>query len=119
MKSRTLRVRLPSRFSRIFIHPGGQSRGSQEAQAVIQAHLQAGDYKYEEYRINRHILVGKMKDRLIVIAWEPNGRKREAAWKRLRGEVVRHLLPVLRGRTAQRDPSAPINKYSQNGRRRL
>ncbi len=91
----------------------------QEAQDEIQEHGQRRDHKYDEYRINRNILVGKMKDRLIAIALEPNGRKREAAWNRLRGELVRNLVPVRRGRTAPRDKSAKANKYAQNRRRCL
>lgn len=91
----------------------------QEAQDEIQEHGQRRDHKYDEYRIHRNILVGKMKDRLIAIVLEPNGRKREAAWNRLRGELVRNLVPVRRGRTAPRDKSAKANKYAQNRRRCL
>ena len=91
----------------------------QDAQAEIQERLDPDTHKYVDYRINRNILIGKMKDRLIAIALEEDSRKREAAWNRLRGELMRNILPVRRGRSAPRNKSAKANKYAPNRRRCL
>lgn len=91
----------------------------QEAQAEIPERRDPDHHKYSEYRINRNVLIGKMKDRLIAMALEENGRKREAAWNRLRGELIRNILPVRRGRSAPRNKSAKANKYAPNRRRCL
>ncbi len=91
----------------------------QEAQVEIQERLNPANHKYVDYHINRNILVGKMKDRLIAIALEEDGQKREAAWHRLRGELMRNILPVRRGRSAPRNKSAKANKYAPNRRRCL
>ena len=91
----------------------------QDAQAEIQERLNPDNHKYVDYRINRNILIGKMKDRLIAIALEEDGQKREAAWHRLRDELMRNILPVRRGRSAPRTKSAKTNKYAPNRRRCL
>ena len=67
----------------------------QDAQAEIPARIDPNTHKYVDYRINRNILIGKMKDRLIAIALEEDGRKREAAWNRLRGSTRRKRRAIL------------------------
>ncbi|MDA8205747.1 MAG: hypothetical protein M0Z36_06745, partial [Thermaerobacter sp.] len=74
---------------------------------------------YTEYRINRNILAGTIKTRLIKAVLEPDPDKRETAFQRVIHQVQRALIPVRRGRTAPRHKGKKANKYSQNRRRCL
>ena len=76
-------------------------------------------YKYREYRINRNVLVGTIKNRLIKALLEPDGAQRDQAFQRIVRHVQRALIPVRRGRTASRHKGKKANKYSQNRRRPL
>lgn len=76
-------------------------------------------YKYQEYRINRNVLVGTMKNRLIQALLEPDGQHRDQAFQRIVRRVQRALIPVRRGRAAPRHKGKKANKYSQNRRRPL
>lgn len=90
-----------------------------EAQAAAAERIQASPHKYEEYHINRNLLVGKMKDRLIRILLEDDAAKREAAFQRLVHQLQRNVIPVRPGRTAPRNKRPRRNKYPPNRRRCL
>ena len=93
----------------------------EDAEAAAQERLRnsSHSYKYEEYRVNRNLLVGTIKHRLIKALLEPDGAQREQAFHRLIQHIQRALIPVRRGRTAPRDKRKRANKYSQNRRRSL
>ena len=69
--------------------------------------------------MNRNILAGTIKTRLIKAVLEPDPDKRETAFHRVIHQVQRALIPVRRGRTAPRHKGKKANKYSQNRRRCL
>jgi hypothetical protein len=75
--------------------------------------------QYQEYRINRHILVGTIKNRLITALLEPDGAQRALAFPRIVRHVQRAFIPVRRGRTASRHKDKKATQYSQNRRRPL
>ncbi len=75
--------------------------------------------KHQEYRINRNVLVGTIKNRLIKALLEPDGAQRDQAFQRIVRHVPRAVIPVRRGRSASRHKGKKANKYSQNRRRPL
>lgn len=93
----------------------------EDAQAAAHERLRQSPhaYKYQEYRINRNILVGTIKNRLIKAILEPDGAQRDQAFQRVVRQIQRALIPVRRGRTASRYQGKTANKYAQSRRRSL
>ena len=90
-----------------------------EAHAEALTRLQATPHKYDEYRINHNILIGKMKDHLIRIALIADAAQRGVAFQRLLRQLARNLIAIRPGRVAPRNKTPRRNKYSQNRRRCL
>lgn len=90
-----------------------------QAEAEERLHQSSHSYQYTEYRMNRNILVGTIKTRLIKAVLEPDPDKREKAFQRVIHHIQRALIPVRRGRTAPRHQGKRANKYSQTRRRCL
>ncbi|MBB3113854.1 hypothetical protein FHS18_005967, partial [Paenibacillus phyllosphaerae] len=75
--------------------------------------------KYDEYKINKSILIGKMRDRLIDLMLEVNEKRREKMYVRLMAELQRHIVPVKPGRSFPRKKQPDGNSYSIKKRRSL
>ncbi|MFB9331167.1 IS4 family transposase, partial [Paenibacillus aurantiacus] len=58
--------------------------------------------KYDEYRINKAILIGKMRDPLIAILLEDKPRKRAKRYRQLMAELQRHIVAVVPDRSFPR-----------------
>ncbi len=91
----------------------------EDAQAEAEERLRQSSHPYQhtEYRMNRNILVGTIKTRLIKTVLEPDPDKRDKASQRVIHHIQRALIPLRRGRTAPRHKGKKANKYSQNRRR--
>lgn len=57
--------------------------------------------KYE-YKTNLNILIGKLKNNLILAILEPNRRKREKAMAKVMTEIARNRIPIRPGRAFER-----------------
>lgn len=75
--------------------------------------------KYDEYKINHNILVGKLKNRLVEILLEEDHSKKDAMFQRLIAELERNIVPIIPGRSFKREKKNKANKYSQSKRRSL
>ncbi len=93
----------------------------EDAQAEANERLRQSPqtYQYREYRINRNVLGGTIKNRLIQALLEPDGAHRDQAFQRIARHVQRAVIPVRRGRSASRHQGKKANQYSQNRRRPL
>lgn len=89
----------------------------QDAQEEVQA--QNSNRKYDEYKINHNILVGKLKNKLVEVLLEDDDEKREVMYRRLVDELTRHIVPVIKGRSYPRKKQNSVNKYSKTKRRPL
>lgn len=89
----------------------------QDAQEEVQA--QNVKRKYDEYKINHNILVGKLKNKLVEVLLEDDGETRETLYRRLVAELTRNIVPVIKGRSHPRKKQNSVNKYSKTKRRPL
>jgi hypothetical protein len=90
----------------------------QEAQEELQEKNKKKSLKYE-YKINKNILVGKLKDSLIEMLLEDDNRKKEILYARFLGEIKRNVVPIKKGRAFERNKSVRTGKYSRALRRSL
>ena len=75
--------------------------------------------KYDEYKINHNILVGKLKNRLVEIILEEDNAKKDAMFQRLIAELERNIVAVIPGRSFKREKKSKANKYNNSKRRSL
>ncbi|WP_258112653.1 IS4 family transposase [Alicyclobacillus sp. SP_1] len=90
-----------------------------EQDALEEVQAQNSGRKYEEYKINHNILVGKLKNKLVEVILEDDDEKRSAIYRRLLHELTRNIVPVIKGRTHPRKTRPGANKYAKNKRRPL
>jgi hypothetical protein len=91
----------------------------QDAQEEMQEKNAGKTLKYNEYKINHNILVGKLKNRLIEILLEDDNLKKDAMFQRLLAELERNIVPIIQGRSFKRENKNKANKYSKSKRRCL
>ncbi len=91
----------------------------QDAEEELQKDDSKETRKYDEYKINMNILVGKLKNRFIEILLEENSNKKEAMYNRFIKELQRNIVPVIKGRSFKRKKKYQSNKYAKNQRRNL
>lgn len=73
-----------------------------------------------EYKINKNILVGKLKNTLIEMLLEDDEDKKSRMYERFIEEIKRNVVPVIPGRNFGRNKNKKkANKYSKNRRRAL
>lgn len=89
----------------------------QDAEEEIQAKM--ANRKYDEYKINHNILVGKLKNKLVEVLLEDDDEVRDAMYRRIVDELTRHIVPVIKGRSYPRKKQNSVNKYSKSKRRPL
>jgi len=75
--------------------------------------------KYDDYKINHNILVGKLKNRLVEIILEEDNTKKDAMFQRLIAEMERNIVAVIPGRSFKREKKSKANKYNKSKRRSL
>ena len=72
-----------------------------------------------EYKINKNILIGKLKDSFIKILLESNSIKQGILYTKFVRDLRRNIVSVEKGRTFQRNKTHSTNKYSNVRRRAL
>jgi hypothetical protein len=87
----------------------------QEAQEELKEKNEKKNLKYE-YKINKNILVGKLKDSLIEMLLEQDGEKKGLLYNRFINEVKRNVVPIIKERAFERKWSC-TNKHSKTRRR--
>ena len=91
----------------------------QDAQEEMQERNANKTLKYDEYKINHNILVGKLKNRLVEILLEEDNEKKDAMYHRLITELKCNIVPVIKGRSFPRKKQNKANKYAKTKRRCL
>ncbi|MFC4601997.1 hypothetical protein [Cohnella hongkongensis] len=75
--------------------------------------------KYTEYRINKNILIGKLRNRLIVMMLEEDDERREQLHAKFVEELQRNIVPVVKDRSFPREKQTKANKFTKTKRRGL
>lgn len=83
------------------------------ADEKIRDRNQGKDLKYE-YRTNTNILIGKLKDKLVIMMLEPNEKKRVKELKRIMNEIARNSVPIRPGRHNKRINKTTRDRYPMN-----
>jgi len=89
-----------------------------DAQEKFDATKSQRNLKYEEYKINRSILISKFKDNFIHILLEEDDSKKSYMYDKLISDLSRNVVPVIKGRKYNRKKQKQSNKYSK-ARKRL
>ena len=67
-----------------------------------------------EYKVNTNILVGKLKDSLILTLLEKNHKKRAEMLNEIQQEISRNTIPIRPGRSNERKMHLKSNKHPIN-----
>lgn len=90
----------------------------QEAEEALNEKNLKKNLKHE-YKINKNILVGKLKNSLIEMLLESDVDKRSILYDEFIQEIKRNVVPVIKERTFKRNKSLSTSKYSKTRRRIL
>jgi hypothetical protein len=82
-----------------------------EANQKIEEKNKGKELKYS-YKVNTNILIGKLKDNLVLMLLEDNPRKRSKMLSRIIEEISHNCIPIRPGRKYPRNMSVRSNKYS-------
>jgi hypothetical protein len=88
------------------------------ADEAIQARNEDKELLYE-YQANTNLLIGKLKDNLIVMMLEPNDRKRRTLFKQIMKKITRNAVPIRPGRRNPRIRRLTRDRYPMNQKRCL
>lgn len=91
----------------------------QEAEQAMQDKQRTQSMKYTEYRINKDILVGKLRNRLMVMMLEEDDERRERLHAQFVEELQRNIVPVVKDRSFLREKQTKANKFTKTKRRGL
>lgn len=91
-----------------------------DANIKIEAENSKKNLKYE-YKVNTNILIGKLKDSLILMMLEERPRKRSKMLRQIISELSRNIIPIRPERKFERKKGKceKANKYSLNKKRCL
>ena len=87
-----------------------------EAQELANQRLSEKKFKYTEYKINKSLLIGKLKDDLIEILLEDDNHIKNNRFNQLIKDMSRYVVPVRPGRSYERK-KASSNKNSRSRKR--
>lgn len=90
----------------------------EDSDEIIQNENQKKESKYE-YKTNLNILIGSLKDKLIMLFLEESPRKRNKMYKEIMNEVSRSRIPVRPDRQNPRIKKLTRGKYTKNHKRCL
>lgn len=89
-----------------------------EANQKIEKKNKGKNLKYE-YKVNSNILIGRLKDSLVLMFLEDNERKRSKMLNKIMKEISRSVIPIRLGRSNPRNMNVKANKYAINQKRCL
>lgn len=90
----------------------------QEAEEELKEVNLKKNLKYE-YKINKNILAGKLKNSLIEMLLENDDDKKEMLYSKFIEEIKRNVVPVKKGRVFKRNKGINTSKYLKTQRRAL
>lgn len=77
------------------------------------------DLKYD-YKVNLNILIGKLKDNLVLVLLEDDPGKRTYMFEKVMEELSRNVVPIRPGRSnLRKDGRRSSNKNPANNKRCL
>jgi hypothetical protein len=71
------------------------------------------------YKVNMNLLIGKLKNSLVLMMLEENPRKRTKMLNMIMTDISRNVIPIRPGRNKPRKKKLVSNKYSLNDKRCL
>jgi hypothetical protein len=89
-----------------------------DANKIIDEENKDKNLKYE-YKVNANILIGKLKDSLILMLLEKRPRKRSKMLKNIIAEISRNTIPIRENRNYKRKMTLRANKNAMNKKRAL
>ena len=84
-----------------------------DADEQIHEENQTKELKYE-YQTNTNILIGKLKDRLVLMLLVRSGRKRTKILNKIMHEIIRNTVPIRPERTNPRIKKKVRDRYPMN-----
>jgi len=90
----------------------------EESDEIIQNGNQKKESKYV-YKTNLNILIGSLKNKLIMLFLEESPRKRNKMYKEIMNEVSRSRIPVRPDRQNPRNKKLTRGKHAKNHKRCL
>lgn len=84
-----------------------------EANEKIAQNKEDKSLKYE-YKVNTNILIGTLKDSLVLMLLEDNLEKRNAMFNRTMLEITKNMVPIRPGRSHERRKGLKAHKYPMN-----
>jgi hypothetical protein len=94
------------------------SLAKKDADQIIQERNKDKELKYE-YKVNTNILIGKLKNSLVLMMLETNRRKRSKLLKKIINEIAKNVIPKRPGRSFPRVFKSRINKYNSTHKNSL
>lgn len=89
-----------------------------DANAIIEEENKDKSLKYE-YKVNTNILIGKLKNSLVLMLLERSPRKRSKILKKIMNEISRNIIPIRPGRNYVRRMTVRANKNPLNRKKAL
>lgn len=90
----------------------------QESDEIIKEKNKDKNLKHE-YKTNLNILVGSLKDKLIMMMLEKSSRKRDKMFKKLMEQASQNAIPIRLERHNPRKDKVSRGKYKTNHKRCL
>lgn len=90
----------------------------QESDEIIRENNKDKNLKHE-YKTNLNILVGTLKDKLVMMMLEKNNRKRTKMFKNIMKQASQNTIPIRLGRHYPRKDTVSRGKYKTNLKRCL
>lgn len=94
------------------------SLAKMDANAIIKEKNDEKNLKHE-YKVNTNILIGKLKDVLVIMLLEKSPRRRSKILKRVMEEISNNIIPIRPNRKYPRRKGERANKNSLNKKRVL
>ncbi|GAE28651.1 mobile element protein [Halalkalibacter wakoensis JCM 9140] len=89
-----------------------------EADEVIDQQEKGKERKYK-YKVNTNILIGKLKDSMILLLLEKRSDVRRAMFHSMMKEMIKNKTPIRPGRHHPRNRTLKSNKFAQSQKRCL
>lgn len=89
-----------------------------EANEKIAQNNEDQDLKYK-YKVNTNILIGKMKDSLVLMLLEDNSEKRHAMFNHIMQKITKNMVPIRPDRSKVRKMGLKAHKHPMNQKRCL
>ena len=87
-----------------------------EANEIIAHNNEDKNLKFE-YKVNTNILIGNLKDSIVIMLLEDNSENRHEMFQSIMQKIVKNMVPIRPGRSKVRKMGLKANKYPMNQKR--